>query len=385
MYNSLPVEIWRQIFAVAVRSCVHAQRLQAAGDDDHDPFNLGSPHLLRHTLKTKLSLCLVSKDFNSLASEFLYECIYFTSHERLISAIRHSTRGGTSKFWWTKVLALRFWYTMGSSVASVAHLLSKCVNLRLLVFAAPTMGPEVGLDQVGSVYRSVPRSVQAVRWVMGDQPIFQNIPTTVLDNICQMSIESRTMMSTPVLTLPRLTYFRAKDPFGPFNLTFPALRSVCFVAWQRNTKLESSPLGLFIQSYAKQITTLRFENGGDFSTMEFPVSLIDCCTNLTTLEYDPFVMCPLQFNDPDTLVQHTKLTHIHLFISVPPDHLAYFSVKLWEINYQWLLLGGFPVLKHICVRRSCVSDSVEEHFLSLIDGACTDPRLNLECRASACT
>jgi len=77
MYNSIPVEIWRQTFAVAVRRCVHAQRLQAtAAADDHGPFNLGSPHLLQDTLKIKLALCLVSKGFNSIATEFLYESVH---------------------------------------------------------------------------------------------------------------------------------------------------------------------------------------------------------------------------------------------------------------------------------------------------------------------
>ena len=158
MYHSLPAEVWRQIFAVAVRPCVHMQRPQN-DDDNHDPFNLSGPgpYLFRDTLKTKLALCRVSKCFNGLATEFLYECVYFNSHDRLNAAIQHSAREDTNKFWWTKVLALRFWYTMGSSVALVARLLSKCVNLRLLRFAAPTMGPEVGLDQVKSVYRSLRR------------------------------------------------------------------------------------------------------------------------------------------------------------------------------------------------------------------------------------
>jgi len=205
---------------------------------------------------------------------------------------------------------------MGSSVAPVAHFLSKCVNLRLLDFAAPTMDPEVDHDQVKSVYRSLPRSVQAIRWELGDQAIFQNIPTIVLDNICQMSIESRTMMSTPALTLPRLTYFRARDNFTPTRLTFPALKTVCLVPWARDKDLESSPLGLFIQSVAKQITTLQIENSY-FFTVVFPVPLIDCCTNLTTLQYDPFTVCvqmSSQSDHPD-IVQHTKLTHIYNFIS----------------------------------------------------------------------
>jgi len=386
MYNSIPVEVWRQIFAAAVRRCVHAQRFQAtADDDDHDPFNLASPHLLHGTLKTKLALCLVSKGFNSIATEFLYESVHFTSYERLNSAIWHSPRGGTNKFWWTKVLFVRFWYVVDSSVGSVAHLLSKCVNLRLLYFAARTMDPRAGLGQVKSVYRSLPRGVQAIRWEMDDQFIFQNIPTTVLDNICQMSIESRTIMSTPALTFPRLTYFRARDNFTPTSLAFPALKTVCLMAWERDRDLESSPLGLFIQSVAKQITTLQIESR-EFFTAVLPVPLINCCTNLTTLKYDPFtvvVRMPSLPDDPD-IVQHTKLTHVYNFISVTPVNRN-FRLPRWKANYQWLSHGGFPALKHIIMLRSCVSDLVEEQTLSQIASAWTDPRMEFECGVSACT
>jgi hypothetical protein len=396
MSDAVPVEIWRQIFAVAARPCVHAERCQTTADYDHDPFNLSDPHLLDDSLKTKSALCLVSKGFNSLATEFLYESVHFTSHERLNSAIQHSSRGGANKFWWTRVLVLQSWYTMDSAVPSVARLLSKCLNLRLVVFAAPTktMGPEVDLDQVKSesVYRSLPRSVQAIRWEWGDLPIFQSIPAVVLDNICQMSIESSAMMSTPALTLPRVTHLRAKDVFAPANLTFPALRTVCLVAWGYDTGLESSPLGLFIQRHGQQITTLQIENRSDFGFVQFPVPLLDCCTNLKTLMYDPFEVCArkeLRFDpDPDA-VQHTKLTHVYLFPSV--DLLRMISVEevacrlLWVDNHLWLLHGGFPVLKHIIVRRSCALDPVDEQTLSLIVNARPDPRLELECGMSACT
>jgi len=386
MYNSIPVEVWRQIFSVAVRRCVHAQRLQAtADDDDHDPFNLGSSHLLRDTLKTKLALCLVSKGFNSIATEFLYESVHFISYEHLKSAIQHSPRGVTNKLWWTKVLVLRFWYAMDSWVASVAHLLSKCVNLRFLYFAALPLDPEVGLDQVKAVSRSLPRSVQAIRWEMGDRPIFQNIPTIVLDNICQMSIESRAVMSTPALTFPRLTYFRARDNFTPTSLTFPALKTVCLIAWECDRDLESSPLGLFIQSVAKQITTLQIEND-KFFTVELHVPLVDCCTNLTTLKYDPSTVCVRMSSlsdDPD-IIQHTKLTHVYNFISIIPVSRI-FRLPRWKANYQWLSHGGFPALKHIIILRSCVSVVYEEQVLSQIASAWTDPRMEFECGVSACT
>jgi len=286
MYNSLPAEVWRQIFAAAVSPCVHAQRIQTIGDDDDDPFNLTNPQHLRGSIKTKLALCLVSKSFNSLATEFLYECIHFTSRDGLNRSIPLSTGGGANKFWWTKVLELPFSYSWGDSVAPVTHLLPKCVNLRLLVL--PEMTPELDLDQVESVYRSIPRSVRAIRcWNDDELPMNQHIPTTVLNNLCQMSIASIKKMSGPAVTLPRLTYLRAMDGFAPTNLTLPALRTVCLVAWGSNKELESSPLGLFIQSYAKQITTLQIETPFE---VDFPVPLIDRCTNLATLKYDPFLV-----------------------------------------------------------------------------------------------
>jgi len=237
MYNSLPAEVWRQIFATAVRPRVHAQRVQKIGDDDDDPFNLANPQYLRGSLKTTLALCLVSKSFNSLATEFLYKCIRFTCLDHLNSAIQHSTDGGVNNFWWTKVLELRLWYTMDSSSASVTH-------LRLVVFAAPVVVTDVDFNKVKTVYRSLPRSVRAIRFGADSLPPSQLISTTALDNICQISIESGTMMPASALTLPRLTYFRARDEFAPTNLIFPALRIVCLVAWWRKKELESSPLGL---------------------------------------------------------------------------------------------------------------------------------------------
>jgi len=345
MYNSLPAEVWRQIFAAAVRPCVHAQRIQTIGDDDDDPFNLNPKHL-RGSIKTNLALCLVSKSFNSLATEFLYECIHFNSRDGLDRAIQLFTRGGANKLWWTKVLEINFWYTRGKSVTPITHLLPKCVNLRLLVFLK--MVPELEFDQVETVYRSLPRSVRAIRWDTFDLPILQCIPTTVLNNICQMSIKSIYLMSGPALTLPRLTYLRATDEFAATNLTLPALRTVCLEAWGRSKELESSPLGLFIQSYAKQITTLQIETPFE---VDFPVPLIGRCTNLATLKYDPFLVRirnPTQPIDRDA-VQHTKLTHVYLLYNIK---LVVSLTGAWEANYAWLLNGVFPALKHIIVLRS---------------------------------
>ena len=398
MYNSLPVEIWRQIFAEAVTPCEHAQRFQTTSgdddddDDDHDPFKLHSPHDI---LRTKMALYLVSKRFNSLATEFLYEYIHVTSKNFLYSATQHSPRGGTNKFWWTKVLVLRFGYATGGSAPLVADLLSKCVNLRFLYFSEPSIGSVFSPDQVKSIYRSLPRSLQAIRWRRDIQPALENIPVIVLDNICQLSIGSPTMTPTHVLTLPRLTYLRAKDSFQPNNLTFPVLTAVCLVAYDRDSELESSPLGLFIQGCAKQITILQIENDRGIFTVDLPLPLIDCCTNLTTLKCDPFLVRVRRlpgFDDPDT-IQHTKLTHVYNFISRPLRNALYHHSNsreitlypFWEDHYKWLSYGGFPALKHITLLRSCVPDPIEEHVFSQIVSVCTDPRLELECGASACT
>jgi len=150
-------------------------------------------------------------------------------------------------------------------------------------------------------------------------------------------------------------------------------------------ELESSPLGLFIQSYAKQITTLQIESGGSF--VDFPVLLIDRCMNLTTLKYDPFLVHirnPPQSIDRDA-VQHTKLTHVYLLYNVL---LVMSLTGAWEANYAWLLNGGFPGLKYIIVLRSCVAGFFEEQALAQmvrIVGAWTDPRVTFECGESACT
>jgi hypothetical protein len=389
MYNSLPVEIWRQIFAAAVRPCVHAQR--TGDDDDHDPFNLHPSHVLRDTLTTKSALCLVSRRFNSLATEFLYENVHFRSNNILDSGVANEFSPSTNKFWWTKVLVLPYCYAMGSSAPLVAHLLSKCVNLRLLNCGPPTIGLGSNPDQVMSVHSSFPRGVQTILWRSSNKPTLENIPIIVLDNICQMSIESTTIVSTHVLTLPRLTYLRARDSFTPTNLTFPALKTVCLIPYDCISGLESSPFGLFIQGYAKQITTFQIENHCNHSAVAMPLLLIDCCTNLTTLKYDPFdFMIP---NPPlSNTVQHTKLTHVYNFISNPlkrvicrfPGHMITLHPK-WEANRKWLLNGGFPALKHVIIFRSCVPDPLEEQILSEIVSPSTDLRLKFECGVSACT
>ncbi len=101
--------------AAVVRPCVQAQPLRTTGDDDdddHDLFNLDSPHL-----QDQLgSLSLVSKRFS-----LLNEYVHVTSDNFLDSMIWHS-------LWWTEGLVLCFY----SPPPSVAHLLSECVNLRLL-------------------------------------------------------------------------------------------------------------------------------------------------------------------------------------------------------------------------------------------------------------
>ena len=348
-----------------------------------------------------MALSLVSKRFHSLAIEFLYEYVHFTSTNFLYSATQHSPRGGTNKFWWTKVLVLRFGYATRGSAHLVADLLSKCVNLRLLYFAHPScfaprsINPDFSPDQVKLIYRSLPRSLQAIRWRRDIWPALENIPVIVLDNICQMSIGSPTIAPTHVLTLPRLTYLRATDSFQPNNLIFPVLTAVCLVAYDRGSELESSPLGLFIQGCAKQITVLQIENHRGFLTVDLPLPLIDCCTNLTTLKYDPFVVRVRRlpgFNDPDT-IQHTKLTHVYNFISRPlKTAIHHFPISRttplqprWEENCKWLSYGGFPALKHIIMLRACVPDPTEEHVLSHIVGAWTDPRLKWECGVPACT
>jgi len=386
MYNSLPVEIWRQIFAAAVRPCVHAQRLHTTGDDDDDdPFNLHSSHLLHDTIRTKLALCLVSKLFNSLATEFLYESVHVTD----INNYSLDTES-TNKFWWTKVLHLRFSFGMGGLVPLLTHLLSKCVNLRLLRFEAAMVHRDLSPDQVKSVCRSFPRGVQAIGWGWDTQSMLENIPITVLENICHISVAhigSTTIKSKNVLTLPRVTYLRAIDSFTPTNLIFPALKTVCLVVHSHAYRLESCPLGLFIQRHAKQITTLHIDNdsGRLSSIVGMPLLLIDCCTNLTTLKYDPFMV---RINT----IQHTKLTHIYNLISRRlksvvdrrPNEMTIVLRRLWEANYKRLFNGGLPALKHITILRSCVPDPIEEQVLSQIVNA-DDPRLKFECGVSACT
>jgi len=390
MYNSLPVEIWRQIFVAAVRPCVHAQRLHTTGDDDDDdgddPFNLHSSHLLHDTIRTKLALCLVSKFFNSLATEFLYESVHVTD----INNYSLDTES-TNKFWWTKVLHLRFSFGMGGLVPLLTHLLSKCVNLRLLRFEAAMVHRDLSPDQVKSVCRSIPRGVRAISWGWDTRSMLEDIPITVLENICHISVAhigSTTIKSTHVLTLPRVTYLRAIDSFTPTNLIFPALKTVCLVVHSHTYGLESCPLGLFIQRHAKQITTLHIDNdsGRLSSIVEMPLLLIDCCTNLTTLKYDPFMV---RINT----IQHTKLTHIYNLISRRlksvvdrrPNEMTVVLRRLWEANYKRLFNGGLPALKHITILRSCVPDPIEEQVLSQIINVSTDPRLKIECGVSACT
>jgi len=387
MYNSLPIEIWRQIFATAVRPCVHAQRLHTTGDDDDDPFNLQSSHLLHDTLRTKLALCLVSKPFNSLATQFLYENVHVTDKNN-----NSLDTGSTNKFWWTKVLSLHCSFEMGSLVPVVTHLLSKCVNLRLLYLESTTDGPDLSPYQVRSICRSVPRSVQAIGWGWDTQRMLEDVPIIVLENICHISIESTTIMSTHVLTLPRVTYLRALDSFTPTNLIFPALKTVCLVARGNAYEPESCPLGIFIQSEAKQITTLHIDSDSLSSPVAMPFLLIDRCTNLTTLKYDPFMV---RVGDPPLVntTQHTKLTHVYNLISHRfrsifddiPSHVLVLLRSFWRANCDWLFNGGFPALKHITMLRSCVLDPIEEQVLSQIVSAPTDPRLKIECGVSAFT
>jgi len=393
MYNSLPIEIWRQIFATAVRPCVHAQRLHTTGDndddDDDDPFNSHSSHLLHDTIRTKLALCLVSKLFNNLATEFLYESVHVTD----INNYSLDT-GSTNKFWWTKVLHLRFSSGMGGLVPLLTHLLSKCVNLRLLRFEAAMVHRDLSPDQVKSVCRSFPRGVQAIGWGWDTQRMLENIPITVLENICHISVAhvgSTTIKSTHVLTLPRVTYLRAIDSFTPTNLIFPALKTVCLVVHYHIYGLETCPLALFIQSEAKQITTLHIDSDPLSATVVMPLLLIDRCTNLTTLKYDPF-MVQVEYPPLVNTTQHTKLTHVYNLISHRfrstfdniPSSLPLLR-RFWTANCNWLFNGGFPALKHITMLRSCVLDPIEEQVLSQIVSASTDPRLKIECGVSACT
>jgi len=386
MYNSLPIEIWRQIFATAVRPCIHTQRLHTTGDDDDDPFNLQSSHLLHDTLRTKLALCLVSKLFNSLATEFLYESVHVTDINN-----NSLDTGSTNKFWWTKVLSLRCSFEMGSLVPLVTHLLSKCVNLRILYLESTMGGPYLSPDQVRSICHSFPRGVQAIGWGWDTQCILEHVPIIVLDNICHMSIGWTTIMSTHVLTLPRVTYLRAIDSFTPTNLIFPALKTVCLVTHYHIFELETCPLALFIQSEAKQITTLHIDSDPLSSPVAMPLLLIDRCTNLTTLKYDPFMV---QVGDPPLVktIQHTKLTHVYnlishrfrsIFDNIPSD--LPLLRDIWRENCNWLFNGGFPALKHITMLRSCVLDPIEEQVLSQIVSASTDPRLKFECGVSAFT
>jgi len=82
-----------------------------------------------------------------------------------------------------------------------------------------------------------------------------------------------------------------------------------------------------------KITALQIESGGSFE-VDFPVPLIDCCTNLETLKYDPFLVRirnPLQSIDRDA-AQHTKLTHVYL-VYCPDAVLIASLTEPWEANY----------------------------------------------------
>lgn len=169
--DRLPPELWRKILGHATEW----EKETNVKDHEHPKFHLLPPfHKKSKSTRVKLSLTLVSRFFNSIATGFLYEVVSVSSPKAAIQLSTPSLAGRLRRH--TKVLQIQAPTTDGSMFYSlddwnkIFFLVASCKRLRELdidyiVDSWPNT-PEVPPSMAMELIDSIPRTVTCLNWAV---------------------------------------------------------------------------------------------------------------------------------------------------------------------------------------------------------------------------
>ena len=398
--SPLPPEIWRIIFAFAVRPCVHVSSALDASDSGHslDPLALAVVATRPTVLRTKLSLLLVSKCWYGLVRDILYEHIIFHSQEsltRCLAAIAKLETGILFRFTKSLVLHVLDWERWHIPVAKILKL---CENLRTLVLGYYPRPFHFDSNGMQLVINAIPSNLVALAYV-GEYTenmtetlsSFQKLEFLSLLPSCPMWYHRSTCR--PIF--PHVRHITlSHDHSQGWGSYFPDARHLSIII-SRDVFL---PGGVPFQninvtdrskvehlSIGAKTWFPRYLTFGDIIFTSF----IQGFQNLAILSYNPFILNVSRSHPFET---HPTLRSVRHYIEIPAvSHDGQVvSKKLqerfkvsWVQSWNWLHGGAdkFPGLKSIVGVYKCEgADEIETDLLCYVKSlGGYDPKLTFAC------
>ncbi|EMD38464.1 hypothetical protein CERSUDRAFT_32243, partial [Gelatoporia subvermispora B] len=359
--TSLPVELWLQIFRWATLSPLTI-RLNAV---TYHPFETTSL-IADDTLRTKLSLLLVCKQWYQLALEFLYEDLWIRSAGALEEVLirGRETQGVLEYGRWVRRVYLPYANTITDSPRTLAavEMLRCCQHLQVLM-------------RPGPYHLSRPDQVLRFDFPAGDCPSFtslkrldwwhhneaarsggiNSLPDTLraTPNLQYLSLGGEIWMNflrVADLELPCLTTLRLRR----MNVLF--IRQVChwYMPQLKHVIIDGlvdiAILESFWEKFGEQIQTVELGNNLKFYVSDALTPIISGCPHLEELYYYiNFTTKPTNLRDEQSSLRTVGLHALanaasHLADSPPywehiEGHFALFSQSRFP-NLEKILLYG---------------------------------------------
>ncbi|TDL30090.1 hypothetical protein BD410DRAFT_52113 [Rickenella mellea] len=274
VYSTLPLEIWRMIFASA-NEVVEPMDNHCDGFDPlNERFHIENPITSK---STQYTLMFVSKVFNALAVEFFLQTVTISGTKQLTllyKCLRKSSNFARNFARWTRRFdfhseIISFTNLEGPGLFCLAPILRICRNLTHLIIELPRLVPTDGKRILNACLESC-RVLEVLHWgIRCPVPrskfisTFRHIRIIRLSDLNQFTVSSQTSTSRPLVPdeFPFLhTIEGGRDDFSILfeNVSLPSLSTVHIrnedykdVHLPSNTGLHA-----FAQKHGERIKTL---------------------------------------------------------------------------------------------------------------------------------
>ena len=399
--SPLPPELWRIIFAFAVRPCTHVSSALDASDSGRplDPLALAVAATRPTVLRTKLAFLLVCKHWHRMAKDILYEHVIFKSYEPLTHRLAALVNLGsdTSPFCSTKSLVL-YVYDWEWWNIPVVKLLKLCDNLRTLVLGSYSIGSLSNSDGMRLVINAIPSNLVALAYI-GDYTKNMMETLSSFQTLEYLSI----LPSYPVCpdrstcrpVFPHVRHIKlSHDNSEGWGSYFPHAHHLSIVISRAVNLLD----GLTFQNI-DAVDQSKVECLDIVTKTWFPkymrfndiilASSMQGFQNLIILSYNPFT---LNVSGSHPFETHPTLQSVRHYIEIPKvnhdsevvDEKLQTGFKAsWMHSWNWLHCEAdkFPNLKSIVGVYKCKgANDREENLLRFVKGlGGYDPKLTFVC------
>ena len=394
--SSLPPELWRIIFAFAVRPCAHVSSALDASDSGRslDPLALAVAATHPTVLRTKLAFLLVCKHWHRTARDILYEHVIFKSYESLTRCLAALVNLGsdTSPFYSTQSLVL-YLYDWKSWNIPIVKILKLCDNLRTLVLGIYSQCFRYSSDGMRLVINAIPSNLVALAYI-GEYTESMMETLSSFQTLEYLSI----LPSYPVCpdrstcrpVFPHVRHITlSHDNSEGWGSYFPEARHLSIVI-SRAVHLPDN-IDAVDQSkveYLSIATKTWFPKYMRFNDIIL-ASFMQGFQNLIILSYNPFT---LNVSGSHPFETHPTLQSVRHYIEIPnvnhnnedvDEELQTRFQASWMQSWNWLHCGAdkFPNLKSIVGVYKCKgANDREENLLRFIKGlGGYDPKLTFAC------